>query len=252
MADKDALELLRKYLVWRPHGTYYQCRVCLATWWGDFKYHDAGEQHRSDCELNNFLQAEEAKKAEGQATLAIPANGGGIVEQGTAPSAPSVERDAAREDAIKAWLRSRGEWLYQQPQRAEILAAFDCGFVAATLSAKEKPHELKPGEKMIGPYAGPDGKVTAAILLPGEKTDIGWNEAVAWAKQEGGDLPNRVEQAMLWAHHAALFQKRYYWSNEQYADDSVYAWAQSFNDGFQSYWHKDDKFMARAVRRVTV
>ena len=55
----------------------------------------------------------------------------------------------------------------------------------------------KRGEKLIGYYAGPDGKTTVAILLPGEKKDVTWKDALAWAKDQGGDLPNRVEALLL-------------------------------------------------------
>ena len=57
---------------------------------------------------------------------------------------------------------------------------------------------------------------------------------------------------MLWAHHAGKFQKRYYWSNEQCADVSVYAWGQGFSYGNQYLWLKVSKLMGRAVRRVTI
>jgi len=111
---------------------------------------------------------------------------------------------------------------------------------------------LKKGELYVGGTIDAGGKVTHTILLPGEKAAINWKDALAWAKKEGGDLPNRIEQAMLWTHHAGKFQKRYYWSNEQYADGSDYAWGQGFGYGGQDYWRKVSKFMARAVRRVTI
>jgi hypothetical protein len=112
--------------------------------------------------------------------------------------------------------------------------------------------DLKKGELYVGGTIDAGGKITHTILLPGEKADVNWKDALAWAKSVGGDLPNRIEQAMLWAHHAGKFQKRYYWSNTQYADDSAYAWFQGFGLGGQDAWRKDYKRMARAVRRVTI
>ena len=112
--------------------------------------------------------------------------------------------------------------------------------------------DLKKGELYVGGTIDAGGKVTHTILLPGEKADANWKDALAWAKSVGGDLPNRIEQAMLWAHHADKFQKRYYWSNETYAAGSDSAWFQSFYYGYQSFWLKGFKAMARAVRRVTI
>ena len=122
----------------------------------------------------------------------------------------------------------------------------------AAVAAKIALPALKKGEIYVGGTIDVDGKVTHTILLPGEKADVGWKDAMAWAKKEGGDLPNRIEQAMLWAHHADKFQKRYYWSNAQSAGNVAYAWLQGFGLGSQFHWRKDSETMARAVRRVTI
>jgi len=122
----------------------------------------------------------------------------------------------------------------------------------AAVAAKIAIPALKKGEVYVGGTISTNGKVTHTILLPGEHTDVGWKDAMAWAKKEGGDLPNRIEQAMLWAHHADKFQKRYYWSNAQFAGYGAGAWFQSFDYGGSDYWRKDSKCMARAVRRVII
>ena len=122
----------------------------------------------------------------------------------------------------------------------------------AAVVAKIALPTLKKCEIYVGGTISTDGKVTHTILLPGEKADVGWKDAMAWAKKEGGDLPNRIEQAILWAHHAAKFQKRSYWSNAQFAGLDAYAWGQSFGNGGQDIWRKGIKRMARAVRRVTI
>ena len=124
----------------------------------------------------------------------------------------------------------------------------------AAAAVKIRLPEIKNGEVYVGGTIGLDGRTTHTILLPGEKTDINWVSALAWARgllTDGtSDLPNRIEQAMLWAHHRKLFQERAYWSNEQSAHDSGYAWGQSFSNGGQGDWRKTDKGMARAVRRI--
>lgn len=111
---------------------------------------------------------------------------------------------------------------------------------------------LQPGEKLIGSYAGPDGKTTVAILLPGEKKNVTWKDALAWARGQGGDLPNRIEALLLFQHHRDEFQREVYWTNEQPADDSSSAWCQSFGNGTQTSWPQDYELMARAVRRVAI
>lgn len=122
----------------------------------------------------------------------------------------------------------------------------------AMMSSRSATPKLKPGEKFIGAYAGPDGKPTAAIRLPGEASALTWKQALQWAKDQGGDLPNRVEALLLFQYHRGEFQREIYWTNEQHAEGSSYAWDQSFGNGSQDYWHQDLKSMARAVRRVAI
>jgi hypothetical protein len=70
-------------------------------------------------------------------------------------------------------------------------------------------------------------------------------------------LPSRGELLLAWSAREALpeaerFDEDVYWSSTQSAGSAAYAWSQSFNFGLQYDWHKDFKFMARAVRRVSI
>jgi len=70
-------------------------------------------------------------------------------------------------------------------------------------------------------------------------------------------LPSRGELLLAWSAREALpeaerFEEDVYWSSTQYAGYAAYAWYQSFNYGYQYFWHKDTKLMARAVRRVSI
>jgi hypothetical protein len=75
---------------------------------------------------------------------------------------------------------------------------------------------------------------------------------MAWAKKQGGDLPDRVEQAVLFRDHSDKFKREAYWSNTQHAGGSSYAWGQGFSHGYQDDWRKCYELLARAVRRVTI
>lgn len=114
----------------------------------------------------------------------------------------------------------------------------------------ERP-ELKTGETWIGTIVKPDGTAEHSILLPGDNAAATWQEQMDWAKEQGGDLPNRIEQAMLVDRFKDEFKKEYYWSNTQHAGNSVYAWVQLFGNGGQGNLRKSSKFRARAVRRIS-
>lgn len=122
----------------------------------------------------------------------------------------------------------------------------------AAVAAQLDLPKLAKGEIYVGGTIDASGSVTHTILLPGEKADVTWKDALAWAKKGGGDLPTRVEQAMLWAQHRKQFKQRWYWSNEQRAEVSSYVWGQSFLNGYQYSWLQDDESLARAVRRVAI
>ena len=108
--------------------------------------------------------------------------------------------------------------------------------------------ELKEGEIYVGRIND-----THVILLPGDNADTNWQDALDWAKSIGGDLPNRIEQAMLWANHRDQFQEDWYWSNETYERNSAYAWCQFFISGYQDGIHKGyGNYRARAVRRFPI
>ncbi|MGO4379669.1 DUF1566 domain-containing protein [Pseudoduganella sp. RAF19] len=108
-----------------------------------------------------------------------------------------------------------------------------------------------------GIYAGIIRGVNGApdqhlILLDGDEGRFDWNEAIARAASLGGELPTRREQALLFANLPEHFQQAWYWSGEQHADYSDYAWDQYFDDGYQDNGHSSYAGRARAVRRLPI
>lgn len=87
-------------------------------------------------------------------------------------------------------------------------------------------------------------------LLPGEAVGVTWEEAVAWAKEQGGELPTRQEMLALYANLKDEFKADWYWSCEQHEDNPDCAWMRGFSDGTQGYGHKSNHDRARAVRRI--
>lgn len=126
-----------------------------------------------------------------------------------------------------------------QPKHTEIEIA------AVTLS-------LAAGEHYAGLILGEDGKPSHhLILLPGDVDEKSWSDAKSWAAEQGGELPTRREQSLLFANLKRHFELRYYWSAEEYETNDAYAWYQYFANGRQLYGHKGgSNCRARAVRRI--
>ena len=112
--------------------------------------------------------------------------------------------------------------------------------------------QLNEGEIYAGAIIAPDGMGHHFILLQ-ERPKVGtWDAAMEWAKSIGGDLPDRIEQALLHKHLPDQFLKDWYWSSEQHAANSDGAWCQGFDYGNQYTNGKSAKLRARAVRRVAI
>ena len=81
-------------------------------------------------------------------------------------------------------------------------------------------------------------------------TQLNWQDAMEWAKSTGGDLPNRQEQALLYANCKTHLNPDWHWSSETDADDASYAWHCHFGNGTQYDNHKSYEGCAVAVRRI--
>src|SRR5690606_29474773 len=105
------------------------------------------------------------------------------------------------------------------------------------------------GERYAGIVLDEEGNPAYhLILLPGDQDDINWSSAKKWAAEQGGELPTRREQSLLFANLGGHFEERAYWSSEQYESNSGYAWYQYFNDGSQASYDTYGELRARAVR----
>jgi len=137
-------------------------------------------------------------------------------------------------------LRAMIAALRQAPRSAEYRVA------AASIA-------LAAGERVAGTILGDDGTPSHyLILLPASAEDLTWNDAMQWAAKQGGALPTRREQSLLFANLKHAFDERYYWSCEQHDKNAGWAWCQHFTDGVQNYRRLSSEFRARAVRRASV
>jgi hypothetical protein len=120
------------------------------------------------------------------------------------------------------------------------------------LAAAGRP-TLNAGEVYAGILLGKGGAPDQhIILLPGDAEELNWEAAKAWAAEVGGELPTRREQHLLIANLKEEFKSDWYWSSEQHASFSDYAWLQSFSYGYQDSFHKNYELRARAVRRLVI
>lgn len=108
---------------------------------------------------------------------------------------------------------------------------------------------LNEGELWAGILIGNGGAPNEhIILLPGEfKGD--WKAANAWARKQGGELPTRRMQSLLFAN-LKEFRPESHWSSERHEFESSYIWLLDFISGQPAYWSKNSDFWARAIRRT--
>ena len=105
-----------------------------------------------------------------------------------------------------------------------------------------------------GIYAGltvVDNDPQELVLLPDSFKGT-WAECAKWAEQQGGRLPSRIDQNVLFKNLKGEFEDAYYWSGEQCAGIDASAWYQYFGDGDQGYGLKDVTYRCRAVRSLSI
>ena len=112
---------------------------------------------------------------------------------------------------------------------------------------------LKKGEFYAGIVLGkkdePDYHLIGVAV---RDTGMNWNDNNKWAESVGGKAPDRRELGLLRVNALEHFKDEAYWSGEQHASYSYYAWYQSFNDGDQDYNDKGSKLRGVAVRRLEI
>jgi len=111
---------------------------------------------------------------------------------------------------------------------------------------------LAEGEMYVGAIGDKNGDFYHVVLLPGDNDEAPWADQIAWAKGIGGDLPTRVEQAMLFDSCRDEFKKDWYWSNKEGTPGGGWAWCQNFVIGYQIIITQSSALRARAVRRLPI
>lgn len=123
---------------------------------------------------------------------------------------------------------------------------------------QQKEIQLASGERYAGMILGKEGELSYhLILMDGQVEDVNWEKAKEWAWNLGGELPSslptRREQALLFANLKEEFEEAAYWSSEEHASYSSYAWYQYFRNGYQNSSSKSfSTIRARAVRRLAI
>ena len=140
----------------------------------------------------------------------------------------------------------------KQYELQAMLDAFKSQRTPRTIYFSKQNVHLARGEFYVGVIVNDGLPSYHLILLPDDKYDLNWEAAKAWAAEVCGELPNRREQALLYANLKDQFQSACYWSSEQHASNSYYAWSQHFGYGVHTTSLKSSELRVRAVRRVGV
>lgn len=96
------------------------------------------------------------------------------------------------------------------------------------------------GGHYAGIARGRDGAPDYYLIVGPECDPRNWNNFVAYAPTVNIDgktdfvPPSRKEQALMYANVPELFKEEAYWSGEQHAAISDYAYYQDFNNGHQA------------------
>ena len=90
-----------------------------------------------------------------------------------------------------------------------------------------------------------DGTHCAVVLRPGKAEDLTWEEAKAWAAEQGGELPTRPVAALLFANVKPALPPEWHWTAEEHGN--FYAWTCYFGNSLQYSHHKNYERSAVSV-----
>ena len=102
-----------------------------------------------------------------------------------------------------------------------------------------------------GTFAGvttKEGIHCAVVLLPGKAEDLTWQDAITWAKEQGGELPTRPVAALLFANVQPALSPEWHWTADEY--NASCAWVCHFSHGNQYNLRKSAEGAAVAVRLI--
>ena len=142
-----------------------------------------------------------------------------------------------------------------QNRLAEMIASLEAKQQARTFDIPASSIGLQPGEHYAGIVLGHNDEPSYhLILLPGEAESVTHDAALKWAEEARGELPNRREQALLYANLKSELAEAWYWSSVLHESYPDYAWCQHFYDGIQTNYdrYRRDELRARAVRRLII
>jgi len=91
------------------------------------------------------------------------------------------------------------------------------------------------------------------VLGPEALEAMNWQDAIAWCKSVGGELPPRniLLECYMNEEIRPEFGRTYCWSSTELS--ATNAWSQYFVNGFQNgYSNKTNAFYVRAVRRLDI
>lgn len=177
-----------------------------------------------------------------QASITVSGETGQIIaraEYTTGTNSYLLRYKSADGRAVEAWWNEDAVALDNAPTAS-----------SADRETSPGPTTLLTGERYAGIVLDADGKPTHHLVLMAQRPeeDLNWQAAMDWATSMGATLPNRQEQALLYANCKPHLKPQWHWSCEEHS--ASYAWDCDFGYGGQSHGHKSYEGSVVAVRRL--
>ena len=138
----------------------------------------------------------------------------------------------------------------RQTELADMIARFKAQPTHVVLPAASIA--LQPGERYAGMVLDEAGQPKHHLILMAQRPgkELAWQPAMDWAASVGGTLPDRQEQALLYANCKPHLDPTWHWSCQTHDNDASYAGLCYFSHGNQHNLRKSFEGSAVAVRLI--
>ncbi|KVX53363.1 hypothetical protein [Burkholderia cepacia] len=137
----------------------------------------------------------------------------------------------------------------EQARVAALIEKFERQSVTTEYVIERAIIPLPAGARLAGPIFKEDGSLDYYLILHADEQNGSHDGVKAYTAGRGLKIPNKREGRLLQAAFPEFCAEGSMWLEEEYEEDSAYAWCQTYSYGYQDLSRKSAELRGVAVSR---